>query len=109
MNEDKWATRKIRKGGRVKIGGYWWVPDARFMKYDGRLDSMVFVFGRYKDYSGYINLLNMWGTKETSDAIKSGNEKEYHRLWKESPAWVVGKDGVSYDPWCFWKHEEEKI
>ena len=96
MNEDKWVVRKIRKGGRVKIGGYWWVPDTRFMKYDGRLDGMTFVFGRYRDYSipkGYINLLAMWGTKEASDAIKSGNEKEYHRLWNESPVFI-SKNGI---------------
>ena len=105
MNESKWAKRKIRKGGRVKIGGYWWEPDKRFKQYDGRLDGMIYVFGRYRDYStpnGYINLLDMWGTKEKFDAVTKNYEKLYEALWNYSPEAVVERDGQAHLPWTFW-------
>lgn len=106
MNESHWAVRKIRKGGRVKIGGRWWEPDNRFKQYDGRLDGMTYIFGRYRDYStpnGYINLLDMWGTLELWKAMKSNNEDLIDKLWNEAPDAVPDETGQRYYNWAFWK------
>lgn len=46
----KWFTRKIRKGGRVKIAGHWFKPSSRWdslLPYDGRLDGLTAVFATY--------------------------------------------------------------
>lgn len=64
-NEKKWAFRKIRKGGRVKIGGVWWKPWEHHLKYDGRLDGLDYLFARYDNWNGkHLPFLNLWGTKE---------------------------------------------
>lgn len=108
MNESNWAIRKIRKGGRVKIGGHWWEPDNRFKPYDGRLDGMILVFGRYKDYSAknrYMNLLDMWGTKKMWDTSKKEDLTEYNAAWDEfiKNFDEAETDGAYHDYWGFWK------
>lgn len=111
MNESKWAIRKIRKGGRIKVGGKWYVPDKRFMKYDGRLDGLTYVFGRYLNYEPhrytgkYMPLLDMHGTLEMWKAGKDPNRiEEFKRLFHNDPQ--IMEDGVM--PWGWW-HEEEKV
>lgn len=67
-----WFVRKIRKGGRVKIGGKWYRVVASgkgAIPYDGRLDGMFYLFARYKEYpvflsERYKDFIYCWGPAE---------------------------------------------
>lgn len=48
------VVRKI-KNGKVKIANVWYAPYALHRIYDGRLDGMRYLFGRY-DTPEYVNL-----------------------------------------------------
>ena len=105
MNESRWARRRIRKGGRVKVGGKWYRPESQHMKYDGRLDGMMYVFGRYRQCNGgYLPLLDMWGTLQMYQAATDPKrEEEYKRLWNNMLEVVDG-----HLPWVFWHEEHDE-
>jgi len=90
-NEKHFAIRKVRPGGRVKIGGYWYRPMSHHLAYDGRMDGYTYLFGRYpapwKD-SGYESHINQIRLDPDSDT--------------DGPEVV---DGTL--PWLFWDREED--
>ena len=64
MSSKKWAERTV-KHGRVRIFGHDYAPDERHMKYDGRLDNLRLLFGRYIDGpDDFKPFVYMWGTEE---------------------------------------------
>lgn len=87
----KWFIRTVHKG-RVKIMNTIYAPDEMHMAYDGRLDGLRFLFGRYRHYGllGSPRLLALWGTEE---AHRNNDEHI------DGPECV---DGTL--PWYFW-HE----
>lgn len=88
----KWSVRIIQSG-RVKIGGYWYVPSGCHLAYDGRLDGKRFAFGRYwlGDYCQPV--VSLWGTEE---AFRKG----------EGDFGDAEVDGAL--PWVWWKREETR-
>ncbi len=96
MNESKFVLRRIRKGGFVKVGGKWFHPEERFLKYDGRLDGMVYGFGRYWQGGEYLPFLDCWGTEQMH------NEPDCKK-WLPDPQVV---DGMI--PWGWWRVTEAK-
>ncbi len=78
-----WNLRKIRQG-RVKIGGKWFRPDETHMKYDGRLDGMVYLFGLYKSNP---DLAALWGTER---AYRAKTDEEYKHEWETRPDCING-------------------
>jgi hypothetical protein len=82
------------KNGRVRINGRYFVPDKRYLEYDGRLDGMRYAFGLYWSNGEMESLVECWGT-----------EVNYHNhdteSWEPDPQLVDG-----YYPWAIW-HEEE--
>ena len=85
----KWFIRTIRKG-RVKITGVTYAPDETHMAYDGRLDGLQFLFGRYR---GVVpGLLALWGTEAAWRGTVTHEED-------------IGPECVNGTlPWYFW-HE----
>ena len=88
------VTRTIRKG-RVKIGKQWYAPSNQHMQYDGRLDGLRYIFGRYYRWGSLDNSFEpfvfLWG----SQAAYKGKEK-----WGTGPEIVNG-----YLVWCWWRQE----
>jgi len=99
MQKRGWATRTV-KDGKVKVWGKWFGPDKRYLKYDGRLDGIRFLFGVYwrlaKDGGEYEHyMLGLWGTEE---AAKSSDSH-----YPDGPENV---DGTL--PWYWWDPVEGK-
>ena len=88
----KWFIRTVHKG-RVRIMNTIYAPDETHMAYDGRLDGLRFLFGRYRYYGtpGSPRLLALWGTEAA--CRDQAAAEEY------GPECVDGKL-----PWYFW-HE----
>jgi len=87
MTKRNFVIRKIRNG-KAKILGTWYIPDSRFMQYDGRLDGMYYAFGLYwNGNQRNTSLVCLWGTKEL-----------YNRYTDEWGPDLV--DGTF--PWMFW-------
>jgi hypothetical protein len=59
--KSKWVRRKVREG-RIVIDKEWYVPSDKHLKYDGRLDGLSYVFGRYRDGDGWLDYVYMWGS-----------------------------------------------
>ena len=91
----KWAIRTIRKGGRVKIGGGWYHVSEKHQPYDGRLDGMRYVFGRYHASKGWEPFVFLWGTEDSYRAIQRGGNFEH------GPE-VMSDGGI---PWEWWNKE----
>lgn len=83
-NEEKWAIRRVRPGGRVKVGGHWYKVDETHLTYDGRLDGRRMAFGRYRGNDDYEPYLYM-GTEDKA----------------ERPDVVDG-----HLNWCWWSRED---
>lgn len=65
------AVRRVRPGGRVKIGGVWFTPRE---EYHGELDGQVLAFGRYRAFvtrGPYEPFVCLWGSAE--------------RFWSDDP------------------------
>lgn len=82
------VIRTVR-GGRVRINGRDYAPDARHMAYDGRLEGRRFAFGTYLSRPG---LACLWGTEEAyrgRGAVSDGPHVVDGRLpwtfWREQP------------------------
>jgi hypothetical protein len=96
------VVRTVR-GGRVKIGGHWYVPRQHHQAYDGTLDGRRYLFGRYwspwlpEKYEPFVSL---WGPEE---AIRVTDEAEFDRLMNESPHVI---DGTM--PWDCWERTGPK-
>ena len=87
------VLRKIRYG-RVKIGGHWYRPSKKRIEYDGRLDGMVFAFGRYRNGGEYnTEFVSLWGPEQ--HYRESDTDK-----WEDDPQVV---DGTL--PWIWWDKE----
>ena len=94
------VLRTIRHG-RVKIGRKWYRPSQHHpeskgsVEYDGRLDGLRYVFGRYRRYGDsnnpYEPFVELWGT----EAAYRGEEAVM-----EGPEVVSG-----YLPWASWREE----
>jgi len=94
MSIRRWAVRTIRHG-RVKIGRLWFRPSEQFLKYDGRLDGLRYMFGRYitgKDYEPYVCL---WGSGAAA------RDAQLNPL--EGPHCVDGRF-----PWEWWNAETKQ-
>lgn len=101
MNETVWAIRKVRTGGRVKIGGQWFRPSETYAPYDGRLDGLTYAFGRYftGSISGrreYMPYVNCWGLAESFNC-------DAPNTYANDPQ--VMEDGGL--PWMFWNAEPQ--
>lgn len=92
-----WATRTIRNG-RAKILGRWFIPDSRYMKYDGRLDGKRFLFGLYWNSLGKNFMCGLWGTEELSKAVN--DDDKYNRLCELEPQYIDNGD-----VWYWWYPE----
>ena len=87
------VLRKIRHG-RVKIGHKWFRPSEKWMEYDGRLDGMVYGFGRYRDENGYTDYVCLWGPEQ--------NYRE-----PDTDKWIPDPQVVDgWLPWSWWNEEE---
>lgn len=83
------VTRTVRKG-TVKIGGKVFRPQTEYMIYDGRLDGLRMVFGRYNDpgiAEGWKPFVSLIGTVESVKAVSH-----------DDPDVVDGSF-----PWLFWR------
>ena len=94
-NEKRWAKRKIRTGGRVKIGGYWYRPSEQYREYDGRLDGEYMLFARYMTGDKREPFLSLWGPVANM-TIEDTDD------WIDDPQVVDGKL-----PWAWWEREGE--
>jgi len=83
------VTRTI-KNGKVRINGNTYKPDKNFMKYDGRLDGMRYIFGIYE---GKEDVVSMWGKEEILKNLAIIEESE-----------II--NGTL--PWYWWYREEEQ-
>jgi len=83
MRETNFAVRTVRQGA-VRIGKRLFKVSEQHMKYDGRLEGLRFVFGRYPKIGSpgeYALFVCLWGTehygkhlnKETCEECKSGD------------------------------------
>lgn len=90
MNDHSWAVRTIRDG-RVKIGGYYYTPSSRHLRYDGRLDGKRYAFARYWEGDRRCPFVALWGTEE---AFK-----------KAAPAATDPSIVDGALPWMWWNQE----
>ena len=88
------ATRTI-KDGRVKIYDRYFYPDDRYMKYDGRLDSMRYVFGLYYTGDALNNMVSLI-IQEGSPTRFDPDDPASHST--NRPEVVNGSI-----PWLFWR------
>lgn len=83
-----WRRMVVRTitNGQVTIQGRVYVPDDRWMAYDGRLDGQRWAFGRYENHPDMVAL---WGT-----------EAAYHGAddWDTRPDVIDG-----HFPWMWWR------
>jgi hypothetical protein len=85
------VIRTIRNG-RVKINGRVFVPDQRYMAYDGRLDGMRYAFGLYATSEILKPFVSLWGSEKEFRGDKNTERPE-----------IV--DGAL--PWVFWFEQKE--
>ena len=78
------------KNGKVKINGKIYIPDTRYVQYDGRLDGLKYAFATYKNEDKFVNC---WGTLETYKNQDDSFGKE--------------RMGNGTLPWMFWNIEKE--
>jgi len=85
-----WEVRTVRNGA-VCIAGKTYRPEQHHLAYDGRLDGLRCLFGRYWEIDHYLPFVNLWGTEENarSESADFGPECV---------------DGTL--PWMFWKCDE---
>ena len=96
------AIRKVRDG-KVRIRHRYYVPDDKYMEYDGRLEGVELVFGLYwyplpDGRWQSKSFVFLWGTKEENDnpiLLPRGPQSPY----------VVEVDGQHILPWSFWGEE----
>ena len=94
------AVRKI-KNGRVKIAGKYYEPQRTYQQYDGRLDGLWYLFGRYNDTSKVVLIgsLDFIRFCEENEELSDG---ELSRYFNEQPE-LVEVLGVKGLPWQFWR------
>ena len=54
------------KHGAVRIGGLIFRPSERHLAYDGRLDDMRYMFGRYPTQDEWRPFVCLWGLREST-------------------------------------------
>jgi hypothetical protein len=84
----KWAMRTVRDG-KVRIGGVDYRPNETHRPYDGRLDGMRFLFGRYFTGSKIEPFVSLWGTEQAA--------RDPEANLADEPQCVDG-----HLPWDFW-------
>ena len=100
IRKRNWAVRKI-KHGEVRIAGKVFRPDENRMEYDGRLDGLRYVFGRYWTYTvdgGIVcnPYICLWGSEAEFKSSVSSNE--------------VGPEVVDGQlPWLWWREVKEEV
>ncbi len=96
----KWILRTVRHG-RVKIGGHWYRPSEIHERYDGRMDGLRFLFGRYwNGRTGWEPFVNLWGTEHEYKCLHFLDEPNTCPECKIKP---YEAEGVL--PWGFWNQE----
>lgn len=104
MQKRNFVIRTIRNG-RVKIFHKTFIPSAKWMEYDGRLDGLRVAFGlcwngdEWQD--GFVCL---WDTEENFNAELEtvGEFREWLADEEDAPLGLV--DG--YFPWAWWYEKE---
>ena len=91
MNENRQVIRTV-KNGSVRIYGKDYQPDGQHMPYDGRLEGVRLVFGRYKIAFVYEPFVSLWGTEEM--------KKTRNLSVSDAPYCVNGNL-----PWVWWRDD----
>ena len=99
--KDRMVVRTIRNG-RVKIGGKWYAPFDKWMKYDGRLDGMRYAFARYWHGKGgeVEPFISLWGTEAYYKGLADDDQEI------NSPSHIVQGDGGVIFEWVWWDEVE---
>ena len=104
MQKRNFVIRTIRNG-EVKIFHKVFVPSAKWMEYDGRLDGLRVAFGLYWSGGKWLDkFIYLWGTEKSFNTTFEGDE--------EFQEWLTTKEATApdlvdgYYPWAWW-HEKE--
>lgn len=93
---NKWVMRTVRNG-KVKVGGKFYEPRDPHVPYNGELEGLRFMFGRYFVGNKVEPFISLWGT-EALAILDDPETVEWDNEMAKQPNII---DGIIH--WQWWR------